>query len=187
MRPSSTRPCVCRSPRATELQLVQLRARQLDALVVDAYRVAPAPDLQIEWLGYQSAGFVCRADHPLLGLSEIGLEDLLRYPVASTPLSDNVARMMVEQYGPAADPQRMVTLRGEEVASLIATVERSQAVYLGILAAAREGLQTGRLVELKLRPQLRAQASFAYITLQGRTEAPAAIWFHHFVGEVLHA
>ena len=29
----------------TELQLLQLRARQLDALVVDARRVAPAPDL----------------------------------------------------------------------------------------------------------------------------------------------
>ncbi len=172
---------------STELQLLQLRARQLDALVVDAYRVAPAPDLQIESLGYQSAGFVCRADHPLTSLSSVGLQDLLRYPVASTPLSDQVARLLVEQYGPAADPQLMVALQGEDVDSLIATVERSLAVYLGILAAARAGLEAGRLVELRLQPALRAQARFAYITLQGRTEAPAMAWFRRFVGETLQA
>lgn len=169
----------------TELQLLQLRARQLDALVVDARRVAPAPDLQIDPLGDQPAGFVCRADHPLLQLRRVGLEDLLRYPVASTPLSDEVARLLVEQYGPAADPQLMVSLQGEEVDSLIAAVERSQAVYLGILAAARDGLAAGRLVELKLQPALRSQARFAYITLQGRTEAPALAWFRRFVSATL--
>ena len=171
----------------TELQLLQLRARQLDAMVVDAYRVAPAPDLQIDSLGQQPAGFVCRAGHPLLELPVVALQDLLRYPVASTPLSDHVARMLVEQYGPAADPQSMVSLQGEEVDSLIATVERSQAVYLGILAAAREGLTAGRLVELRLRPALRAQARFAYLTLQGRTEAPAMAWFRRFVDEMLRS
>ena len=169
----------------TELQLLQLRARQLDALVVDAYRVAPAPDLQIESLGNQPAGFVCRADHPLSRLSDVSLEDLQRYPIASTPLSDQVARLLVEQYGPAADPQLMVSLQGEEVDSLIAAVERSQAVYLGILAAARDGLAAGRLVELKLQPALRSQARFAYITLQGRTEAPAMAWFRRFVSATL--
>lgn len=169
---------------STELQLLQLRARQLDALVIDAYRVAPAPDLHITSLGYQPAGFVCRADHPLLQLPHVGIADVLRYPVASTPLSDEVARLLVAQYGSAADPQRMVTLQGEEVASLIAAVERSLAVYLGIVAAAREGLQTGRLVQLDLQPAQRAQAHFAYITLQGRTEAPALTWFRGFVAQV---
>lgn len=171
----------------TELQLLQLRARQLDALVVDARRVAPAPDLQIDPLGDQPAGFVCRADHPLAGQPGVGLEQLLRYPVASTPLSDEVARLLVEQYGTAADPQLMVSLQGEEVDSLIAAVERSQAIYLGILAAVREGLAAGRLVELKLQPPLRAQARFAYITLQGRTQAPVLAWFRAFVARVLQA
>lgn len=171
----------------TELQLQQLRARQLDALVVDVYRVAPAPDLQIEMLGEQAAGFVCRAGHPLLELPGVGLRDLLRYPVASTPLSDQVARLLVEQYGAAADPQRMVTLQGEDVGSLIAAVERSQAVYLGILAAARAGLEAGRLVELKLQPALRSRARFACVTLQGRTEAPALSWFRQFSAQLLAA
>jgi DNA-binding transcriptional LysR family regulator len=35
---------------STDLQLVQLRARQLDALVIDVRRIAPSPDLRIESL-----------------------------------------------------------------------------------------------------------------------------------------
>ncbi|HAU57147.1 MAG TPA: LysR family transcriptional regulator [Comamonadaceae bacterium] len=169
----------------TELQLLQLRARQLDALVVDAYSVPPAPDLHLTSLGYLPGGFVCRAGHPLLQLPRVSISDVLHYPVACIPLSDEIVRLLVAQYGSAADPQRMVTLQGEEVASLIATVERSLAVYLGILAAAREGLQAGRLVQLHLQPPLQAQAHFAYITLQGRTEAPALAWFRGFVAQVL--
>jgi DNA-binding transcriptional LysR family regulator len=169
----------------TELQLLQLRSRQLDALVVDANRVVPAPDLQIESLGPQAAGFLCRAGHPLLSLPKVSLQDLLRYPIACTPLSDQVARMLVEQYGPQADPQSMVALQAEEVDSLIATAENSLAVYLGILAPARAQLEAGRLLELKLQPAMQAQAQFAYVTLQGRTEAPAMAWFRRFVGETL--
>ena len=54
-----------------------------------------------------------------------------------------------------------------------------------IETAAREGLAAGRLVELRLQSPLRAQARFAYITLQGRTEAPAMSWFRRFVKENL--
>jgi DNA-binding transcriptional LysR family regulator len=171
----------------TELQLLQLRSRQLDALVVDVYRVVPAPDLQIDSLGYQPAGFLCRAGHPLLDLPQVSLDDLLQYPVASTPLSDQVARMLVEQYGPLADPQRMVSLQAEEVDSLIAAVEHSQAVYLGILAPARAQLDDGRLQQLRLQPPMKGQAHFAYVTLQGRTEAPAMAWFRRFVATMLGA
>jgi DNA-binding transcriptional LysR family regulator len=169
----------------TELQLQQLRSRQLDALVVDAYRVVPAPDLQIESLGRQAAGFLCRPDHPLCGLRAVSLQDLLAYPIASAPLSDQVARMLVEQYGPEADPQSMVALQAEEVDSLIAAVENSRAVYLGILAPARAQLEAGRLVQLNLQPAIQAQAHFVYVTLQGRTEAPAMAWFRRFVQRAL--
>jgi DNA-binding transcriptional LysR family regulator len=53
---------------ATELQVQQLRARELDALVVDVRRVAPSPELHIEEMGELRAGFVCRQGHPLLHL-----------------------------------------------------------------------------------------------------------------------
>ena len=48
-----------------ELQILQLRSRQLDAMVVDMRRVIPAADLNIESLVELEAGFVARAKHPL--------------------------------------------------------------------------------------------------------------------------
>jgi DNA-binding transcriptional LysR family regulator len=169
----------------TELQLVQLRARQLEALVVDARRVVPAPDLVIEPAAELRACFICRADHPLAGRRSVSISQVLAYPVASTPLSDEVARIMVDHYGPQADPAQMTTLQCEDVGSLIDTVEHSRAVFLGVAAAARDGLQAGRLVELRVTPKLHATARYAYITLVGRSEAPVMTLFRRFVSERL--
>ncbi|WP_090138195.1 LysR family transcriptional regulator [Limnohabitans sp. DM1] len=182
---------------ATELQLQQLRERELDALVVDVRRVAPAADLQIEVMADLRAGFVCRKGHPLLrNLSEaaqhgdtgamsqtITFEALLAYPIASTPLSDEVARILVAHYGAAADPQRMTTLRCEEIASLMDTVRHTDAVYLGIIAAAQHGLKSGELVEMQLSPAFVGAARLALVTLAGRTEAPMMAVFRRFVAQ----
>lgn len=167
----------------TELQLLQLRARQLDALVVDVRRVVPAPDLLIEPSVELRACFACRSDHPLARLKSVSLPQLLDYPIASTPLSDEVARLMVEQYGAQANPAQMTTLQCEDVVSLVEVVEQSQAIFFGIAAAARKSLDAGRLTELPLKPTLRATARFAYVTLAGRTEAPVMSIFRRFVAE----
>lgn len=132
------------SPGATELQLVQLRQRSFDALVVDVRRVAPAPDLAIEPQSEMRAGFVCRAGHPLLQATEpVSFEALLRYPLASTPLSAEVAHSMVNQFGPRANPEQAVSLRCDDIHSLIETVKTSDAIFLGILSAARTGAEHG--------------------------------------------
>ena len=168
-----------------ELQILQLRSRQLDAMVVDMRRVIPAADLNIESLVELKAGFVARAGHPLAGKASVSLSDVLRYPVASTPLSDEVARHMVDQYGLQANPAEMVTLRCDDVASLVDTVAQTDAIFLGVIAATRQGLDDGSLAELHLKPGLSATARFAYVTLAGRTEAPAMAYFRQFVREHL--
>jgi DNA-binding transcriptional LysR family regulator len=170
----------------TELQIQQLRSRQLDAMVVDMRRVTPATDLNIESLGDIRAGFIVHAAHPLAAKRSVSFEDITQYPVASTPLSDEVVRLLVDQFGVQANPSAMVTLLCEDVASLLATVAQTQAIYLGIVAAARAGLQDGSLVELPLKPRLNAAARFAYVTLAGRTEAPVMAWFREFVRTHLH-
>ncbi len=170
----------------TELQIQQLRSRQLDAMVVDMRRVTPATDLNIESLGEIRAGFIVHAAHPLAAKRSVSFEDITQYPVASTPLSDEVVRLLVDQFGVRANPSAMVTLLCEDVASLLATVAQTQAIYLGIVAAARAGLQDGSLVELPIKPRLNAAARFAYVTLAGRTEAPVMAWFRGFVRTHLH-
>ena len=166
-----------------ELQLQQLRDRLLDALVVDVRRVVPAADLHIEGVTDAPASLVCRRGHPLLQNTpaSVSFDALLAYPVASTPLSAEVARMLVARYGPRADPAQLITLQCEEIASLIDTVRQTDAVYLGILGAVRGWLDSGELVQLPMRPSLDAGARFALITLAGRTELPVMAEFRRFV------
>jgi DNA-binding transcriptional LysR family regulator len=168
---------------STELQLVQLRARQLDALVVDVRRVDAAPDLNLVDIVEMRAGFVCRQGHPLVArhAGPVPFEAVLAYPVASTPLSQEVARTMVDHYGPRANPAQMTTLQCEEIASLIDVVRQTNAVYLGIVGAARQGLADGTLVELAMDPPFRGGARLAIITLVGRTELPVMAVFREFV------
>ena len=168
---------------STELQLMQLRERQLDALVVDVRRVATAPDLNMAHIVELRAGFVCRRGHPILAQfpDQVPFDALLAYPMASTPLSQEVARIMVDHYGPRANPAHMTTLQCEEIPSLIDVVQQTDAIYLGILGAARQGLASGSLVELAMDPPFRAGALLALITLAGRTELPIMSVFREFV------
>jgi DNA-binding transcriptional LysR family regulator len=166
-----------------ELQLLQLRNRQLDAMVVDARRVSPAADLQIESLGELRAGFICRAGHRLAGRRTLSMAQVLEYPLAGTPLSDEVSRTLLEQYG--VHPERITAIGCEDIGSLIETVAQTDAIYLGIVSAAREGLADGQLIELPVRPTLAIGARFAYVSLVGRTEAPVMQLFRQLVAERL--
>lgn len=132
------------------------------------------------------ACFVCRSGHPLLQAGgPVSFDDMLRYPLASTPLSAEVAHMLVNLIGPLADPQQSVSLRCDDVTGLIEAVKASDAIYLGIMAAARNGIEAGQLAELLTAHQLTSGARFAFITLAGRTEAPSMGLFRQFVAERL--
>jgi DNA-binding transcriptional LysR family regulator len=175
---------VTRGP--TELQIQQLRSRQLDAMVVDMRRVIPAPDLNIESLVEMRAGFIANARHPLARKKSVTLSDIAKYPVASSPLSEEVVRLLVDQYGVQANPSEMVSLACDDVASLVDAATQTQAIFMGVVAAAQAGLLAGTLVELPIKPKLLATARFAYVSLAGRTEAPVMATFRAFVRAHLH-
>lgn len=113
------------------------------------------------------------------------MAQMLSYPLAGTPLSAEVSRTLLEQYGPGSQAENITAIVCEDIAALIATVEQSQAIFLGIVAAARESLQAGRLRELRVEPQLGIGARFAYVTLSGRTEAPVMKLLRQMVQERL--
>jgi len=174
-------------PGATELQVPQLREREFDALVVDMRRITPAADLVIEDLSSMRAGFLCRHDHPLRRSSAaVSFAEIRRFPLASTPLSSEAARNLIARYGPDADPQTAVSLRCDDIHSLLATVRGSDAIFLGIVGAARADMASAALVELAVIPALDDGARYALVTLAARTEAPAMAVFRRFVGRHLH-
>lgn len=151
----------------TELLVQALRERKLDGLVVDVRSMRPAPDLDTQLLHEMKGAFMVRRGHPLTRRKGGPVfDDLLRYPIASVPLSDEVARVLVQRYGPRAHPSVFITLHCEEIPSLVEVARRSDAVLLAIRAAAPE------LVELKLQPSLAATARFGLVTLKRRTMAP---------------
>ena len=149
----------------TTLLAVALRERRLDALVIDARSLPPASDLEVQAVSELRGAFLCRPEHPLAQRDgPVGFDELLAYPFASTPLSDEIGRLLVERYGPQAHLEHCVSLRSEEIASLVAVAEVTDTVVLTTRAAAPS------LVELTLDPPLQANARFALVTLGGRSE-----------------
>jgi DNA-binding transcriptional LysR family regulator len=152
----------------TELLVQALRDKALDGAVVDARSMRPAPDLRAEFVHEMRGAFLVRRGHPLARRRRaLGFDALRAHPIASTPLSDEVARLLVERYGPQAHPESAVTLRCDELSSLVELTRTTDAVLLAVRAAAPD------LVELKLTPPLNATARFGLVTLARRTESPA--------------
>lgn len=165
----------------TALLVHALREHKLDALVVDLYSLPPASDLRVETMAEMRGAMMCRAGHPLTRWrGPLRFDALRQYPIASTPLGDEVARTMMERYGRMAHPSEFVTLRCEELSSLVEVVRRTDALLFAIRAAAPD------LVELPLRPAMIAKAWFGLVTLAGRAEAPALPIVRRLMTDHLH-
>lgn len=148
----------------TEVLTHLLRERQADAVVVDLRSLRPAPDLSVSDVHELEGAFLCRPGHPLLKVRRLTAERLWAYPMASTPLSDELARLLVERYGPAAHPLRMVKLSTDEVSHLVEVALRSDTVLLAVRAACPA------LKPLRIEPALSARARFGLVTLAQRTQ-----------------
>jgi len=151
---------------STPLLVQALRDRLLDALILDIRSLQPAADLRIEALKEMKGTFMCRPDHPLAKKRNVPFAMLRHYPIASTPLSDEVARTLMERYGSQAHPDQLVNLRCEEISSLLDVARSSNAIVLAIRASAPD------LVELPVSPALNANARFGLVTMASRTEPP---------------
>jgi DNA-binding transcriptional LysR family regulator len=151
---------------STTLLVQALRERLLDALILDIRSLQPSADLKVEALQEMAGAFMCRPGHPLAKKRSVPFAMLRDYPVASTPLSDEVARILMERFGPSAHPDQLVNLRCEEISSLLDVARTSDAVVLAIRASAPD------LVELPVSPALNANARFGLVTIASRTEPP---------------
>jgi len=151
---------------STPLLVQALRDRLLDALILDIRSLQPAADLRIESLKEMKGAFMCHPAHPLAKKRHVPFAMLRNYPIASTPLSDEVARILMERFGSQAHPDQLVNLRCEEISSLLDVARSSNAIVLAIRASAPD------LVELPVSPALNANARFGLVTMASRTEPP---------------
>jgi DNA-binding transcriptional LysR family regulator len=155
-----------------EAQLAALRERTFDALLVHSRAIPPQEDLRIQLLGGVQSGFMCRRGHPLSKRRRVEFAEIARYPVLSTMLSDEVARVLIERFGPVAYPARLLRASSDSVTALIEAVLTTDAIFLGVLATARAWLDSGDISVVRLDLPLEADAQYAFIALEGRTESP---------------
>jgi DNA-binding transcriptional LysR family regulator len=148
----------------TEALTLMLRERQVDALVVDVRSLRPAADLAVSQITEMKGAFLCRPGHPLARQRTASFARLLDFPVVSTPLSDELARILVERYGALAHPERMIRMTSDELSHLADLARGSDAILFAIRACAPD------LVEVKLKPALEASARYGLVTLAGRTD-----------------
>jgi DNA-binding transcriptional LysR family regulator len=152
----------------TDVLLKQLLDQQLDGAIVDIRAMRPSSQLQVAQAFELVTGFLVRKDHPLTRLDRAAtLLDLQHYPIASTPLSDEVARILMSCYGPDANPDSLVTLRCDETLSIVELARCSDAIVLTAKGVAPD------LMVLDVTPSLNATARFGLVTLSKRQEAPA--------------
>jgi DNA-binding transcriptional LysR family regulator len=151
--------------RSNTLNLTQmLRDRVVDALVVDIRSLRPATDLKVQEMVEMKGTFMCRKEHPLAQVAQVNLDQMLKYPMASTPLSDELARILVERYGQRAHPESMVKYTSDEISHLMEVAKSSDTIVLAIQACGPE------LVELNLKPALNANAKFGLVTMANKDE-----------------
>lgn len=164
----------------TEMLLESLRLRKLDALVVDARSLKPAQDLKIEVIHETPGAFMVREDHPLTKLNKITIKDLARYPMASTTLSDEVQRIIIDRYGNDASLDKLINIKCSEISSLVEVTTHSDTVLLAIRKAAPD------LSALDVKPALNATAQFGFVTLENRTESPLLCHIRNFINQKLN-
>ncbi len=151
---------------STTLLIQALRERLLDALILDIRSLQPSADLKVEAIHEMAGAFMCRPGHPLAMRRSVPFSMLQDYPIASTPLSDEVARILMERFGPQAHPEQLVNLRSEEISCLLDVARKSDAVVIAIRASAPD------LIELPITPPMNAKARFGLVTIASRTEPP---------------
>lgn len=169
-----------------EMLSLALRQETVDIIAVDQRALVATEDLSITPLTSLRAGFVCRAGHPLLQRPHVDLEAVKNYAIASTPLSEEVARHLTLELGSEAHPNRLVTLNSEDINGLLDVVETTDAIFLGVFAAAKIALAAGRLRELRVQPHVERQGHYALATLSGRTESPSMALFRVFAQQHFH-
>jgi DNA-binding transcriptional LysR family regulator len=155
-----------------DAQVAALRERAFDALLVHSRAVPPQEDLHIQLLGRVQSGFMCRRGHPLSKRRRVEFAEVAEYPVVSTIVSDEVSRALVERFGPIAHAARFVRASSDSVAALIDAVLTTDAVFLGVQATARAWLSSGDISVVRLDMPAGADAQYAFVTLEGRTESP---------------
>lgn len=159
----------------TGMLIESLRARKLDALIINARSMKPSQDLKMEIIYETPGAFMVRKGHPLLKLKKVTIDDIRKYPIASTALSEETEKTIIDRYGKDANLDNLVNIKCSEISSLVEVSQHSNTILLAIRNSALE------LEEVNLTPSLDATARFGLVTIENRTESPLLLHVRKFI------
>jgi len=149
-----------------------VRNEKYNVAIVDASAIVDPEGLVVEHLASLDGGFLVRREHPLAGKDSCTLNDIRGYPVACSPISDDLARRMVDAYGPDGHPSHLVTYFCDSYHVQRDLALASDTVVMSVLAAMQADLDAGRLLRLRVdAPPLLGH--YALVRLAGRSVSPA--------------
>jgi DNA-binding transcriptional LysR family regulator len=164
----------------TGMLIESLRARKLDALIINARSMKPSQDLKMEIIYETPGAFMVHKGHPLLKLKKVTIDDIRKYPIASTALSEETEKTIIDRYGKDANLDNLVNIKCSEISSLVEVSQNSNTILLAIRNSALE------LEEINLTPSLDATAMFGIVTIKNRTESPLLVHVRKFIETALN-
>jgi DNA-binding transcriptional LysR family regulator len=162
-------------------------AGQFDVGIGDPSAIAETPRLRFEPLPSHPAYIACRPGHPLAGRGDLSLDDVLRYPLASTVLPGAQGAAASRGSGSGRlDETSGVFMPAVHVNSLSLArriTRDSDALFPATAEMLAPDLAAGNLVTLEFRvPQM--QTAYGIITLVDRSLAPATVAFLDMLRDV---
>ncbi len=141
----------------------RLRSREIDLMVADLRSIRTMDEFETMNLAPHPTRLVCRADHPLMHLDHVRIEDLLRYPLAGPQLTDDdmesVLPLIPASFRARLRRKGLLTIVSDSAPVLSTLVQQSDCLALLYLFLVESELRNGRVriipgVEVKPGPGL---------------------------------
>jgi len=162
-------------------------AGQFDVGIGNPRAIADTPRLRYEPLPQHRAYLACRPEHPLAGRRGLTLDDVLRYPMATTILPGPQGAAAARGTGAGRLDEAAGVFRPAVHVNSLPLARRiacgSDALFPATAAMLAPDLAAGKLVALDFHtPEM--QTAYGIITLAGRSLAPVTLAFLDLLREV---
>lgn len=155
----------------------KLKSREIDVMVGDLRQFDDLSNLAITDLPQHDIAYVCKYDHPLAGFTEVSLEDIFNYPIA-TPHIPDVIYKLISKVSQMPVSKLTAFKRGTIECNyfklLIDVVLTSEAIGCGVYPIFQDYIEREKLVQLPLYyPAIASE--YKFVTLANYVISPAVL------------
>jgi len=163
----------------------RLLSGNVGVVVGEISAMAAEPRIEVETLPIHRGVLYCRPGHPLAGRNELGLEDLLQYPLVGTRLPSRIGQLLLPSTAAVTDllsGDVLPRITTTSIAAAREIVKRTDGIGFGGEELAAD-LRAGRLAALALEvPGL--ETHYGIARLRDRSASPVELTFMTLLRDV---